>query len=67
MVDSMGPGTIIVDLAAETGGNVEGSKPGEVVVTKNGVRIWGGKDVPSQLPFHVHNHRRLRVLLIRDQ
>ncbi len=52
MVDSMGPGTIIVDLAAETGGNVEGSKPGEVVVTKNGVRIWGGKDVPSQLPFH---------------
>ena len=52
MVDSMGPGTIIVDLAAETGGNVEGSKPGEIVVTKNGVRIWGGKDVPSQLPFH---------------
>jgi NAD(P) transhydrogenase subunit alpha len=52
MVDSMGPGAIIVDLAAETGGNVEGSKPGEVVVTKNGVRIWGGKDVPSQLPFH---------------
>ena len=52
MVDAMGPGTIIVDLAAETGGNVEGSKPGEVVVTKNEVRIWGGKDVPSQLPFH---------------
>jgi NAD(P) transhydrogenase subunit alpha len=52
MVDAMGPGTIIVDLAAETGGNVEGSKPGEIVVTKNGVRIWGGKDVPSQLPFH---------------
>ena len=52
MVDAMGPGTIIVDLAAETGGNVEGSKPGEVVITKNGVRIWGGKDVPSQLPFH---------------
>jgi len=52
MVDSMQPGTIIVDLAAETGGNVEGSKPGEIVVTKSGVRIWGGKDVPSQLPFH---------------
>jgi NAD(P) transhydrogenase subunit alpha len=52
MVDSMAPGTIIVDLASETGGNVEGSKPGEIVVTKNGVRIWGGKDVPSQLPFH---------------
>jgi len=52
MVDSMEPGTIIVDLAAETGGNVEGSKPGEIVTTSKGVRIWGGKDVPSQLAFH---------------
>ena len=52
MVNSMAPGTVIIDLAAETGGNVEGSKPGEIVITANGVRIWGGKDVPSQLPFH---------------
>ena len=52
MVDAMEPGTIIVDLAAETGGNVEGSRPGEIVETAGGVRIWGGKDVPSQLPFH---------------
>ena len=52
MVDAMQSGTIIVDLAAETGGNVEGSKPGEIVVTAKGVQIWGGKDVPSQLPFH---------------
>ena len=52
MVDSMGPGTIIIDLAAETGGNVEGSKPGEIVTTSGGVMIWGAKDVPSQLPFH---------------
>jgi NAD(P) transhydrogenase subunit alpha len=52
MIDAMEPGTVIVDLAAETGGNVEGSKPGEVVVTSGGVRIWGGKDVPSQLAFH---------------
>ncbi|MEI7722264.1 MAG: Re/Si-specific NAD(P)(+) transhydrogenase subunit alpha [Actinomycetota bacterium] len=52
MIDAMEPGTVIVDLAAETGGNVEGSKPGEVVITSGGVRIWGGKDVPSQLPFH---------------
>jgi NAD(P) transhydrogenase subunit alpha len=52
MVDSMGPGTVIIDLAAETGGNVEGSKPGEIVITPGGVKIWGGKDVPSQLPFH---------------
>lgn len=52
MVDSMAPGAVIVDLAAETGGNVEGSKPGEIITTSNGVKIWGAKDVPSQLPFH---------------
>jgi NAD(P) transhydrogenase subunit alpha len=52
MVDAMAPGTVIVDLAAESGGNVEGSKPGEIVTTDGGVKIWGGKDVPSQLPFH---------------
>lgn len=52
MVDAMQEGTIIIDLAAETGGNVEGAKPGEIVTTSKGVRIWGGKDVPSQLPFH---------------
>ena len=52
MVDAMESGTIIVDLAAETGGNVEGSRPGEIVTTSQGVKIWGGKDVPSQLPFH---------------
>ena len=52
MVDSMSPGSVIVDLAAETGGNVEGSVAGEVVTTANGVIIWGGKDVPSSLPFH---------------
>lgn len=52
MVDSMAPGSVIVDLAAETGGNVEGSVAGEVVTTPGGVIIWGGKDVPSSLPFH---------------
>ena len=52
MVDAMEPGTVIVDLAAETGGNVEGSKPGEIVTSDKGVRIWGGRDVPSDLPFH---------------
>lgn len=52
MVDAMAPGAVIVDLAAETGGNVEGSKPGETITTSNGVVIWGAKDVPSQIPFH---------------
>jgi len=52
MVSAMKSGAVIVDLAAETGGNVEGSKPGETVTTANGVVLWGGKDVPSQLPYH---------------
>ena len=52
MVSAMKSGAVIVDLAAETGGNVEGSKPGETVTTANGVVLWGGTDVPSQLPYH---------------
>ena len=52
MVGAMRSGSVIVDLASETGGNVEGSKAGEVIKTSNGVIIWGGKDVPSQLPNH---------------
>ena len=52
MMAAMKAGSVIVDLASETGGNVEGTKPGEIIVTPNGVKMWGGKDVPSQLPFH---------------
>ncbi|MDA2997751.1 MAG: Re/Si-specific NAD(P)(+) transhydrogenase subunit alpha [Actinomycetota bacterium] len=52
MVSHMAPGSVVVDLAAESGGNVEGSVSGELVTTKEGVRIWGAKDVPSKLAFH---------------
>ena len=52
MVAVMKSGSVIVDLASETGGNVEGSKAGEINTTSNGVVVWGGKDVPSQLPNH---------------
>ncbi len=52
MYSDMAPGSVIVDLAAESGGNVEGSIAGEIIDTESGVRIWGGKDVASQLPFH---------------
>lgn len=52
MYSGMMAGSVIVDLAAESGGNVEGSVAGEVIETPSGVKIWGGKDVPSQLPFH---------------
>ena len=47
-VASMKPGSVIVDLAVEQGGNVEGSVAGEVVVV-NGVTIVGHRNVPSRL------------------
>lgn len=47
-VASMKPGSVIVDLAVEQGGNVEGSVAGEVVVV-NGVKIVGHRNVPSRL------------------
>ncbi|TAN46770.1 MAG: Re/Si-specific NAD(P)(+) transhydrogenase subunit alpha [Rhodospirillales bacterium] len=48
MVKSMKPGSVIVDLAAEQGGNCELTEPGQVVV-KNGVTIVGYTDLPSRL------------------
>ncbi|WP_373767792.1 Re/Si-specific NAD(P)(+) transhydrogenase subunit alpha [Glaesserella sp.] len=50
MVDSMKPGSVIVDLAAATGGNCEYTKASEVVVTDNQVKIIGYTDLPSRLP-----------------
>ncbi|WP_410685850.1 Re/Si-specific NAD(P)(+) transhydrogenase subunit alpha [Avibacterium paragallinarum] len=50
MVDSMKPGSVIVDLAALTGGNCEYTKPGEVFVTSNQVKIIGYTDFPARLP-----------------
>ena len=45
---SMRPGSVVVDLAVEQGGNVEGSVPGEVAI-RHGVRIVGHRNVPSRL------------------
>jgi NAD(P) transhydrogenase subunit alpha len=49
MVESMKPGSVIIDLAVERGGNCELSRPGEVVVSPNGVRIVGHLNVPGRL------------------
>lgn len=51
MVAHMRPGSVIVDLAAESGGNCELTKPGETVVV-NGVSILGPLNLPSRLSFH---------------
>lgn len=49
MVKSMLPGSVIIDLAVEAGGNCPLSKLGEVVITKNGVKIVGHANVPGRL------------------
>ncbi|MGC3954123.1 MAG: Re/Si-specific NAD(P)(+) transhydrogenase subunit alpha [Propionicimonas sp.] len=50
MVATMKPGSVIVDMAASNGGNVAGSKPDELVVTDNGVKIIGYTDLAGRLP-----------------
>ena len=50
MVASMKPGSVIVDMAAANGGNVEGTVPGEAVVTANQVTIIGYTDLAGRLP-----------------
>jgi NAD(P) transhydrogenase subunit alpha len=49
MVQSMRPGSVIVDLAAEAGGNCALTEPGKVVI-KHGVKIVGHLNVPGRLP-----------------
>jgi NAD(P) transhydrogenase subunit alpha len=50
MVASMRAGSVIVDMAAANGGNVEGTRAGEVVVSDNGVTLIGYSDLPARLP-----------------
>jgi NAD(P) transhydrogenase subunit alpha len=50
MVDSMKPGSVIVDLASATGGNCEYTVSGEKFITDNGVKILGYTDLPGRLP-----------------
>ncbi|CAD5231007.1 unnamed protein product [Bursaphelenchus okinawaensis] len=50
MVDLMKPGSVIVDLAAENGGNVETTKPGELYVSDNGVTHIGYTNMAAKLP-----------------
>jgi NAD(P) transhydrogenase subunit alpha len=50
MVASMKPGSVIVDMAAANGGNVEGTRAGEVVTSEQGVTIIGYTDLAGRLP-----------------
>jgi len=51
MVAGMAPGSVIVDIAAERGGNCELTQPGKTVV-QGGVSIIGTLNIPSSIPFH---------------
>jgi NAD(P) transhydrogenase subunit alpha len=51
MVAGMTPGAVVVDLAAERGGNVEPSRPDETVVA-HGVTVLGPTNLPATVPFH---------------
>ena len=64
-VTSMRPGSVIVDLAAEQGGNVVGSEAGKDVVS-HGVTIIGGLSVPSNVAFHASQafSRNIEKLLV---
>src|SRR6266550_3591077 len=70
MVRSMRPGSVIVDLAAETGGNVELTEAGKTVVT-SGVTIIGLLNIPASMPFHAsqmysRNVASLLALMLRN-
>jgi len=67
----MKPGSVIVDLAVEAGGNVEGSKLNEVVVTPNGVSIVGWANLPGRIAadasaLYARNLFAFIGLLIKD-
>jgi H+-translocating NAD(P) transhydrogenase subunit alpha len=70
MVEAMRPGTVIIDIAAESGGNVELSRPGEEV-THNGVLVWGGRNMASGMAFdasrlYARNLSNLLLLMTKD-
>ena len=55
MIETMRPGSVLVDLAAERGGNVEGAKAGKIVTTKNDVKIVGLLNWPSRMASDASN------------
>lgn len=70
MVSRMRPGSVIVDLAADTGGNVELTKPGEIQVL-DGVTVDGTRNVASTMPVHAsqlfsRNVSALLLSLVKD-
>ena len=70
-VASMKPGSVLVDLAIDNGGNVEGAKAGEVVVTPNGVQIVGWTNMAGRIPadasaLYARNLSAFVGLMVKD-
>ena len=65
-VRAMRPGSVVVDLAAEAGGNCELTSPGEVVV-REGVTLVGLTDLPSTMPFHASQLYARNVAALLNQ
>jgi len=70
MVEGMAPGSVVIDIASEGGGNCELTQPGEKV-EHQGVMIYGPLNVPSQTPLHASemyskNLFNLLSLMIKD-
>jgi NAD(P) transhydrogenase subunit alpha len=70
-VDSMKPGSVIVDMAVEQGGNCAASKPGEIIVTPNGVTIVGLFNLPGRVAadasaLYARNLTSFAGLLVKD-
>ncbi len=71
MVEGMKPGSVIVDLAAESGGNCEATKAGETVDV-GGVKVIGPVNVPSSVPYHASqmyakNIANLLLLMVKEE
>lgn len=70
-IRAMGPGSVIVDLAAEAGGNSALTKREQTVVTANGVQIIGQTNLPATMPYHAsqlysRNVQALLDALVKD-
>ncbi|MDO4772608.1 MAG: Re/Si-specific NAD(P)(+) transhydrogenase subunit alpha [Bacillota bacterium] len=55
VIERMKPGSIVIDMAVATGGNVEGSDPNRDVISENGVHIVGGDQLERQIPKDASN------------
>jgi len=64
-VEAMRPGSVIVDLAADSGGNCELTQPGEIV-ERSGVTLVGLTNIPSSMPYHASMlySRNVQALLL---